>query len=389
MGAGKVIRTIVPLIGKKRVHYAKIQEIIGTEAKPAKKLLKSGIAGISFERIKTEFVKTNAFPQLRLLKEDNEANLIINKINNLIKTETYEEAFHIFSADSEKIIDMISPGILGMDNIKKAAFLQLFADFRLHILLIGDPGVGKTEILRAIDVLAPKASFGLGSGVSKAGLTMTVSGNTTIPGLLPLASGGIACIDELNLIKQRDRAGLLNAMEKGFITYDKGKSHLKLEADVKVLATANPKHDRFVTKNIDMIKQQLPFEDALLSRFHMVFVVRRPDVAEFLEITKNMLNPAKKINFDDVYFVRAYIERSQRGEVNFDKKLQPMLLNFVEDIKNDERKFVQDVSPRLVKGIIEMAKAKARAHLKSNVDEKDLVYAFKIVKDCLYRNYDK
>ncbi len=378
----------MPLYGEKKYHYKKISEYIkGKEAdnKEVKKLLKLKKIGVTYEKNKTTLIRIPGFPLIHSLSEDKSVQKIVDFHNKKIREEYEERAFRKFSSKADRIIEFISPGILGMDNIKKAVFLQLFSAHRVHILLLGDPGVGKTEILRSIGVLAPKASYGLGSGASKAGLTMTVSGKKIIPGLLPMANKGIACIDELNLLKAKDRGGLLNAMEKGFIAYNKGNQHQTLEADVRILATANPKGDRFVSEKLRMIKEQLPFEDALMSRFHLVFIVRKPDIQQFLEITKSMLKQKPRINFDDVYFIRAYIDRVSGIEVEFPKKLEPMLLNFVEDIKRDEKNFVQEISPRFVKGMIALAKAKTRSQMKDEVTEEDLLFVFRIAKDCLYR----
>jgi replicative DNA helicase Mcm len=186
--------------------------------------------------------------------------------------------FHDFASQAEeKIFSLIAPNIIGLDEVKKAGLIQLFAKDKVHILLLGDPATGKTDILRSIADLAPISSYGLGSGASKAGLTVAVIGKDIAKGLLPMADNGIACIDELNLLKTADRAGLFNAMEKGFITYDKADSHLKIDARIKVFATANPEGERFVGRTIDVIKKQIPFDPALLSRFHLIFLIRNTE----------------------------------------------------------------------------------------------------------------
>lgn len=384
---GKMINLIklaIPLYGEKKRHYNKISEHI--DPKEIKKYLKTKKIGVTYDRNKTTLIKLKSYPVLHTLEEDVKFQKRIDEINKEIKNNYEQIAFKEFSKNAELIIKHISPGILGMENIKKAAYLQMFSAHRVHLLLLGDPGVGKTEILRAVDVLAPKASFGLGSGASKAGLTISVSGKKIIPGLLPMANKGIACIDELNLMKAKDRGGLLNAMEKGFVTYTKARAQEQMEADVRVLATANPKGDRFISERLGMLKEQLPFEDALMSRFHLVFIVRKPDIQQFLEITKSMLKDKSKMNFDDVYFIRSYIQEASKIDVEFPKNFEPMLLNFVEDVKLDENKFIQEINPRFVKGVIAMAKAKARSHLREKVVEEDLMFVFKVAKDCLYRN---
>ncbi|MBN2142513.1 hypothetical protein JW711_04235 [Candidatus Woesearchaeota archaeon] len=298
-----------------------------------------------------------------------------------------EQVFSEFSKQAEeKILSLIAPSIIGRDEVKLAGLLQLFAKEKVHILLLGDPSTGKTVILRSIADLAPVSSFGLGSGASKAGLTLTVSGKDVIRGLLPLADGGIACIDELNLMKNQDLAGLLNAMEKGFITYDKGNNHLRLDARVKVFASANPEGDKFVGKTVSVLKSQIPFEDALLSRFHLLFLLRRPGDKEFLKISEKIIRGSKDNDLykGDADFVKEYIEYANDIEVDFDKGLSVFVQDFVKELRRDEDDFLIEISPRTVVGMINMAKASARLRLSDKVSKEDVDRVIGIFRAALY-----
>ncbi len=276
-----------------------------------------------------------------------------------------------------------------MDEVKRAGLVQLFAKENVHILLLGDPATGKTDVLRSISELAPISSFGLGSGTSKAGLTVAVIGKEMVKGILPLADNGIACIDELNLMKTADRAGLLNAMEKGFITYDKGDSHLRLDARIKVFATANPEGDKFVGRTIDVLRKQVPFDSALLTRFHLVFLVRKPDVKEFMQITDKLIKGEKvNVGDNDKKFVKEYVRYALTKEVVLDKTLGPLIQGFVEDVKKDEDNFLMEISPRTVIGIMNMAKAAARMKLKDKVEKEDIIKVLKIFNSSLYIRKD-
>ena len=183
------------------------------------------------------------------------------------------ELFNRFSGKAfETLSKCVASNILGLDEVKKAVVLQLFAKDNLHVLLLGNPGVGKTEIVRSVSEFAPVSSFGLGSGTSGAGLGVAMRGKEILKGLLPMANGGLAAIDELNLMKKMDRANLYSAMDKGFVGYDKINGHLKVDAKVSVLASANPVGDKF-NRTIEKIRRQLPFDPALLQRFHLLFFI--------------------------------------------------------------------------------------------------------------------
>ncbi|MEK7678878.1 MAG: ATP-binding protein, partial [Deltaproteobacteria bacterium] len=194
----------------------------------------------------------------------------------------------------DRLVDLVAPHIVGLDMVKRAVALQLLSD-RLHVLLVGDPGTGKTDILRSISELAPITSYGLGSGTTGVGLVVTMKGDEIKPGLLPMADGGICILDELNLMKEDSRAGLYNAMEKGFITYDKGGKHEQLPARIRLLASANPTGGKLRGGSANAVRRQLPVDAPLLSRFHLVFAINKPNAEEFERIAKSVVERKKTV----------------------------------------------------------------------------------------------
>ncbi|PLW80480.1 hypothetical protein C0585_02180 [Candidatus Woesearchaeota archaeon] len=321
------IRLIIPLNSKNKSDLMNISNFINDEnLKTVKRLLKMKKAGISYESLGTShnFLNFTNYPHITIISDDNEVKDFVDKLNKDMREKIDIESFKQFSIKADdKIRSLIAPNIRGMDNIKLACALQLFSEQKTHILLLGDPGTGKTDIIRSTSELHPKTSFGLGSGTSKAGLSIAFKGDEKILGLLPLADEGLCCIDELNLMKQEDRASLYNAMEKGFITYDKANKHLKIDARVSILATANPKGDKFAGWMIDTLKKQLPFDSALLTRFHLMFIVRKPDIDEFVEITKHILKGDKKKEFEsNKDFVKRYVQHAKEIDVEVPKSFE-------------------------------------------------------------------
>lgn len=239
-----------------------------------KKLLLDKKISIKKERLDSSLFD-GEFVQIESLTDE----VDVSDVNNEIKQKVFASKFNEFKKKAfDEIPKHIAPNITGMDAVKKAAAIQLFGVQSLHILLLGDPGTGKTDILRSAADLSPISSFGLGSGTSGAGLVITVKGNEVIKGLLPMADKGICAIDELNLMKKDDFAGMYNAMEKGFVTYDKGGNHYQFDARVKIIATANPKGDKFEGNTTEELRKEIPFDSALLTRFHLVFFIKKPDI---------------------------------------------------------------------------------------------------------------
>ncbi len=139
----------------------------------------------------------------------------------------------------EKLVRSIAPTIWGHENIKEAVALQLFGGVpkelpdhsrirgNIHILLMGDPGTGKSQILRHVAQIAPKSIYVAGKTASGAGLTasaekdeMGEGGWVIKAGALVLASGGIAAVDEFEKIDAKDRAALHEAMEQQSYHHD-------------------------------------------------------------------------------------------------------------------------------------------------------------------------
>ncbi len=355
------ISRIVPLIKQKKVSFVESSLNVSKNLLPSK-----------------------SFYSLVSNSTEEEIVNYVERLNNKILKNHKERHIKIFSKNAmENISKFIGKNIEGFPIIKKAIALQLFAIDRIHILLLGDPGTGKTDMLRDATGLHPISTFGLGSGTTGAGLTITTKGKEVSKGLLPMADGGICAIDELNLMEHKERASLYNAMEKGFVTYDKSGKHYRFEANVRVLATANPKGDKFRARSVGELKKQLPFDPALISRFHLVFLIRKPNVEEFRKITSKILKNNNKVNKGDIEFIKDYINYAENIEVSLPRKFEKQIEDFVESIKIAEDKYLVEVSPRIVIGFVRMAKASARVKLKNKVEQEDIDLVIKIVNEGL------
>ncbi len=296
----------------------------------------------------------------------------VTEINLHIQKQFFKKQYNAFAPEAPyRIAKLLAQHIVGHDVIKRAVALQLFATDPIHILLLGDPAIGKTDILRSATEVHPLSTYGLGSGMSGVGLAVTVIGDVVEPGLLPQANNGLACIDELNLLKEESKGALYNAMEKGFVTYDKKGKHLRLDAHVRVLATANPKGDKFTGLTLTELRKQIPFDQALLSRFHLIFLVKRPDTYEFLKIADTILKQNEKgIGSADKEFLKSYICHAEQCTVTLPEFYHKEIVSFVHDLKKEET--LLEISPRLVVGIKRLVMARARMCLRHKVTQEDI-----------------
>lgn len=207
----------------------------------------------------------------------------------------------------DNIVHSISPSIYGLDEVKRAIALQLFGGCHkemddgtvmrgdMHILLMGDPGVAKSQLLRYMSMLAPRGIYASGKSASAAGLTAAAvrddfgDGRWTLEaGALVLADKGLACIDELDKMTDQDRSSLHEAMESQKISVAKAGITATLQCRCSMLAAANPKYGRF--DEDDAIADQIDLPPALMSRFDMIFVLTdKPDKKKDTQITEHIL----------------------------------------------------------------------------------------------------
>ena len=295
----------------------------------------------------------------------------------------------------------IARHILGLDEFKNMVALANISPFHpVHTVIVGDPSTGKSQVALSFQAITPRCVFRFGSGLTKAGARVARLGNRLMEGLLPKAHVGCAMVDEFNLLSEEDRGAFLSAMQDGCFNVEHG--NLKLDyvpAKCSVIAMANPKGYFFMSRNPYMIKKQLPFEDlALLTRFHLVFVLLRPTPEEFREISTHQLefrvkNPRSGLAFsnDEVGLWRDAVEYLRRCRARWGGKRRlklELIAAFTgEAYRQDYRRgLAVPLSPRLNEGIANLAEAYAKAGWRFTVSVKDVLRAIRIVglllKDC-------
>jgi len=181
-----------------------------------------------------------------------------------------------------RIVASIAPSIYGLSTEKEALAMQLFSgvpkvmpDGRrirgdLHLLLVGDPGTAKSELLSYMSRLSPRGIYATGKAASAAGLTAAAvrdefgEGRWTLEaGALVLADKGLAAIDEIDKMNPQDRSAIHEAMEQQRVSVAKAGITAVLQARCAVLAAANPKFGRF--DETKYISEQIDLPPTLLS----------------------------------------------------------------------------------------------------------------------------
>ena len=298
----------------------------------------------------------------------------------------------------QKLVKSFAPGIYGHDKIKEALTLQFLGGVTktrgdgvksrgdVHILLIGDPGSGKSQMLKRAQAIAPKARYVSGKGASGAGLTATVvkddfmGGWSLEAGALVLANGGICIIDELDKMSNDDRNAMHEALEQQSISIAKANIHATLRSETTVLAAANPKLGRF--DPYAMIAEQINLPSTLINRFDLIFPIRDlPDKERDKTLGGFSLELHKKQDAEeteiDTDLLRKYMAYARQ---NVEPKLtQPAieeLLDFYVKIRNTESSDAKGVkavpiSARQLEALVRMAESSAKVRLSSKVTKQD------------------
>ncbi len=329
----------------------------------------------------------------------------------------------------EKLTASIAPSIFGHDAVKESIILQMFGGVKkilpgdhsirgnIHILLMGDPGTGKSQLLTATDKLAPKSIYTAGRTTSGIGLTAAAvkddfgeGGWTLKAGALVLSSGGMCMADELDKMSPDDRVALHEAMEQGMVSVAKAGIVTRFKADTTILAAANPKHNRF--DPYTPFSEQINMPPSLISRFDLFFMIKDVlDRTKDEQISKHILEShhageiivqnrkkGKKISAEqqqlidervkpaiDADLLKRYISYARQNTfpVMIKDSIKAIGDFYMElrDIGRKEGSYA--ATHRQLEGLVRISEASAKVRLSDTVELEDAERAIRLVKTCL------
>ena len=334
--------------------------------------------------------------KITISKEDEEDIKKLSKMPNVI----------------EILSENLFPEIEGHETIKKAILLQqirgtekLLKRNAIHILLITDPGVGKSIMLQKIAKMPGNtyASVNTASGV---GLTATVErvkteiGDDTWvikPGVIPKAHGGTACIDEFTT-KSSIENYLLQAMEHMKLNISKASISTVLPTNTSILAACNPKRGRYDPELT--VWEQIQIGKPLLSRFDLIFPLRDDaDRNSDKKIAKRILKLNKQlvkkedINGETIEidgkrikltpdFIYKYVQYAANKTVILSDEADDVIEQFYVELRQQTKDAGESITPRQLESAIRLTEAIAKAKLKEIADKEDAEEAVRILMEC-------
>ena len=259
-------------------------------AKPGEEIEATGIYRNNYD---AQLNNRNGFPVFATILEANHVIKSHDQMAGFRLTEEDEREIRALSRDPQivdRIVASIAPSIYGHTDIKTAVALSLFGGVGkeargklsirgdINVLLLGDPGTAKSQVLKYIEKTAHRAVFATGQGASAVGLTASVRRDpitsewTLEGGALVLADRGTCLIDEFDKMNDKDRTSIHEAMEQQTISISKAGIVTTLQARCAIIAAANPIGGRY--NSTIPFAQNVELTEPILSRFDILCVVR-------------------------------------------------------------------------------------------------------------------
>mmetsp|Transcript_25472 Transcript_25472/g.55379 ORF Transcript_25472/g.55379 Transcript_25472/m.55379 type:complete len:729 (+) Transcript_25472:157-2343(+) len=309
----------------------------------------------------------------------------------------------------DRLSRSIAPEIFGHDDVKKALLLLMVGGSTkvmsdgmklrgdIHVCLMGDPGVAKSQLLKYVSRISPRAVYTTGKGSSGVGLTAAVLRNQVTKelvlegGALVLADMGICCIDEFDKMEESDRTAIHEVMEQQTVSIAKAGITTTLNTRTTLLAAANPAWGRYDKRRTPAENINLPA--ALLSRFDLLWLIldeSNEDLDKRLaEHVLSVHRTGKAPSLEgpaalSPQALRTYIAQAKQHTPHIPPDLTEYIAAVYAEMRQLEKSAMETSStyttPRTLLSILRLSQALAKLRFDSQVMQSDVDEALRLMK---------